>query len=220
MSRRTLLFPWLSAALLAASLLATDPVHASAPSPATLVARLAQPVPSQTPFVEVRQSAMLKQPLQVSGTYSRPDAATLVRQVQQPYQETSTIADGQVRVQRAGRAERVFALGRAPELASLQDSFAALLAGDLATLEKAFSLHSQGSAGQWQLTLTPRSPAVAARLRQLVLHGSGNELRCIQTQPVQGQAQRTLVGGTARAALEHGVDDGQALQALCQGAAS
>lgn len=163
---------------------------------------------------------MLKQPLQVSGLYRRPDAATLVRQVQQPYQETSTIADGQVRVQRAGRAERVFALGRAPELASLQDSFAALLAGDLATLEKSFSLTSSGQPGQWQLQLAPRAPALAARLRQLVLHGSGNELRCIETRPVQGAVQRTLVGGTAQAALEHGVDDGQALLALCQGAAS
>ena len=210
----------LGATLLISGLLVTEPAHATAPSPAQLVARLAQPVPSQTPFVEVRQSAMLKQALQVSGNYRRPDAATLVRQVQQPYQETSTIAAGQVRVQRAGRSERVFAVSRAPELASLQDSFAALLAGDLGTLEKAFTLHSQGSEGQWQLRLTPRAPAVAARLRQLVLHGSGGDLRCIETQPVQGSVQRTLVGGTAQAALAERVVDGQALQALCQGAAS
>ena len=220
MTRSTFLLPWLSTIALISGLLGTDTARAAAPSPARLVARLAQPVPSQTPFVEVRQSPMLKQALQVSGTYRRPDTATLVRQVQQPYQETSTIAAGQVRVQRAGRSERVFAVSRAPELASLQDSFAALLGGDLATLEKAFTLHSLGSDGQWQLQLTPRAPAVAARLRQLVLHGSGGDLRCIETQPVQGQVQRTLVGGTAQAALAEGVVDGQALQALCQGAAS
>lgn len=206
--------------LLAASLLLAETATAAVPSPAALVARLAQPAPSQTPFVEVRQSPMLKQALRVSGQYRRPDAATLVRQVQQPYGETSTIADGKVRVQREGRADRVFALGRAPELASLQGSFAALLGGDMASLERAFVLRSSGSDTQWQLQLQPRAPEVAARLQQLVLHGSGNDLRCIETQPVRGQVQRTLVGGTAQAALAEAVEDGQALQALCQGAGS
>lgn len=220
MQRRHLTHPWPAAILLAASLLLAEAAAASAPSPAALVARLAQPAPSQTPFVEVRQSPMLKQALQVSGVYRRPDAASLVRQVQQPYRETSTIADGKVRVQREGRADRVFALSRAPELASLQGSFAALLGGDLATLEQSFALHSSGNQTQWQLQLTPRAPAVAARLRQMVLHGSGSDLRCIETQPTQGQVQRTLVGGTAQAALAQAVEDGPGLQALCQGAGS
>lgn len=212
---------WLGVITLASSLSASPRADAAnAPEPAWVVAQLAQPVPSQTAFVELRQSAMLKQPLQLSGQYRRPDAQTLVREVRLPYQETSTIADGKVRVQRPGRAERRFALDRAPELASLQDSFAALLGGDLALLQQGFSLHSSGSAQQWTLQLTPRSPAVAARLRQLTLHGSGNDLRCIETAPVQGAVQRTLIGGTAEAALEHAVVDGQALQALCQGAAS
>jgi hypothetical protein len=206
--------------LLAASLLLAETASAAVPSPAALVARLAQPVPSQTPFVEVRHSPMLKQPLRVSGQYRRPDAATLVRQVQHPYSETSTIADGKVRVQREGRADRVFALGRAPELASLQNSFAALLGGDLTTLQRDFQLRSSGTGTQWQLHLQPRASELAARLQQLVLHGSGDELRCIETRPVRGQVQRTLVGGTAQAALAEAVEDGQALQALCQGAGS
>lgn len=188
--------------------------------PAWVVARLAQPVPSQTPFVELRQSPMLKQQLQVSGQYRRPDAQTLVREVSRPYQETATIAGGQVRLQRAGRSPRVFALDRAPELASLQDSFAALLGGDLARLQQAFQLSSSGSRAQWRLVLTPRAPTLAARLRRLTLLGSGDQLRCIQTEPVQGQPQQTLVGPAAEAALARGLADADALQALCRGAVS
>lgn len=204
---------------LSGSLLAMG-AHARDLSPAWVVEQLAQPVPSQTAFVEVRESAMLKAPLQVSGRYARPDAATLVREVQQPYRETSTIANGQVRVQREGRRDRVFPLDRAPELAGLQDSFAALLGGQLAVLERDFRLQVEGSQSQWRLVLTPHTARVAARLQDLTLHGSGDDLRCIEARPVKGALQRTLLGGTAQAAISGQVTDGAALQALCTGAAS
>ena len=200
--------------------LLTLSAHAREIDPAWVVAQLAQPAPSQTAFVEVRESPMLKAPLQVSGRYHRPDASTLVREVQQPYSETSTIANGQVRVQREGKRDRVFALSRAPELAGLQDSFAALLGGQLAVLERDFRLQAEGSQSQWRLVLTPHTARVAARLQDLTLHGSGKDLRCIQTRPVKGAIQRTLIGGTAQAAISEQVNDGQALQALCTGAAS
>lgn len=204
----------LSSSLVTASALAREL------DPAWVVRQLAQPVPSQTAFVEVRESPMLKAPLQVSGHYRRPDAATLVREVSRPYRETSTIANGQVRVQREGKRDRAFALGRAPELAGLQDSFAALLGGDVDALQRNFNMAVDGNEGQWTLVLTPRQASMAARLHSLTLLGSGKDLRCIQARPVQGQIQRTLVGGTAEAALHEQVSDGQALQALCSGAAS
>ena len=45
--------------------------------------------------------------------------------------------------------------------------------------------------------------------------GRGAELRCIETRPTQGDVQRTLLAGAARAAET--VSDAAALAALCTG---
>ena len=140
--------------------IATTPALASGVDAPWVLRQLAQPVPSQTGFVELRGSALLKEPLRVEGQYRRPDAATLVRQVRAPYAETTTIADGKVSIARAGKPPRVFSLQRAAELADLQASFGALLSGELAALEQAYRLQASGSAQQWQLVLVPKAQAL------------------------------------------------------------
>ena len=61
---------------------------------AWVLQQLARPAPMHTAFVELRDSPLLKAPLRISGEYRRPDAATLVREVQSPYAETTTIRAG------------------------------------------------------------------------------------------------------------------------------
>jgi len=172
-------------------------------------------VPAATPFVEVRESPMLKAPLRLSGEYRRPDAATLVREVRQPYSETTTIRDGHAILARAGKPERRFALSRAPELAALQSSFGALLSGDAEALRAHYTVDVQGTAAHWSLRLLPRDAALARRLQGIVLHGDGDELRCIETTPAKGPAQRTLMAGAAQAALRAG--EAADIAGLCRG---
>jgi hypothetical protein len=203
--------------LLPAMLLAGATLHAAPPEPVDagwILGRLARPAPMRTAFVEVRGSRLLKAPLRIEGEYRRPDDATLVRQVRAPYVETSTIRDGTVTLAR-GSASKTYALDRAPELAGLQASFGALLAGDRALLERHFMLASAGTREAWTLRLAPRGTAMAARVRELVLHGRGAELRCIETHPVKGDVQRTLLAGAARDAAV--LRDAAALAALCTG---
>ena len=52
--------------------------------------------------------------------------------------------------------------------------------------------------------LSPRDRALAAKVRDIVLRGRGAELRCIETRPVKGDLQRTLLASAARSA--HGRD--------------
>jgi hypothetical protein len=62
--------------------------------------------------------------------------------------------------------------------------------------------------------LTPLDAAVAKRVRAIVLHGRGAELRCIETEPAtEGEVQRTLLAGAARDAAA--VANARALAALC-----
>ena len=184
-----------------------------------ILAALARPAPMRTAFVEVRASPLLKQPLRLSGEYRRPREDTLVREVRVPYAETTTLTSsksgaGEATIARTGKAPRTFSLSRAPELASLQNSFGALLAGDRMLIERVYRVVAQGDRTRWTLTLAPKDKALAARVRGIVLYGQGAELRCIETRPVKGELQRTLL---ASAALAVRADtDANALQALCR----
>ena len=185
----------------------------TAPDPAWILARIARPAPSRTPFVELRGSKLLKSPLRISGEYRHPDAATLVREVRAPYAETTTIRAGEATIERPGKAPRRVSLARYPELAGIQASFGALLAGDIATLRRHYRLQSAGRRDAWRLVLTPLDAAGAGRVRDIVLHGRGAELRCIETEAAGGGVQRTLLAGAARDAGSGG--DAAAVAALC-----
>lgn len=184
------------------------------PDPAWILSRIARPAPSRTPFVELRGSKLLKAPLRLSGEYRHPDAATLVREVRAPYAETTTIRAGEATIERPGKAPRRVSLARYPELAGLQSSFGALLAGDIASLRRHYRLASEGRREAWRLVLSPLDAAVAKRVRGIVLHGRGAELRCIETEPAAGgETQRTLLAGAARDAGS--ADDAAAVASLC-----
>ena len=180
-----------------------------------ILAHLQRPLPASTPFLELRGSRLLKAPLRISGRYLRPDADTLVRDVSSPYAETTTLHGGDVRIVRKGQSTRRFQLSRAPELAALQASFGALLSGDRVQLERHYMLASTGQTARWQLVLTPKDTAMKTTVHQIVLHGRGSELRCIETIAAKGEPQRTLLAG---AAVEAGtIVDAQALAGLCDG---
>ncbi|AWV06019.1 LolA-related protein [Marilutibacter maris] len=181
-----------------------------------VLARIARPAPARTPFLELRDSPLLKAPLRVQGEYRREADDALVREVSSPYPETTTIAEGTVRIERAGRSPRSFAMSRAPELAALQASFGALLAGDRARLERHYRVEVDGSRRAWTLVLTPRDASLAAQVASVTLYGRGAELRCIESAPADGRVQRSLLAGAVVDA--DGVDDPVALAALCRGA--
>lgn len=178
---------------------------------------LARPAPMRTAFVEVRGSALLKAPLRLAGEYRRPDADTLVREVRSPYRETTTLRAGEAVIARDGKPPRRFALSRVPELAGLQTSFGALLAGDRAGIERTYTVAVRGSRERWTLTLVPKDKALAARVRDIVLYGQGAELRCIETRPAKGELQRTLLASAAQAVTA--TTDGAGFERLCRNGA-
>ncbi len=184
---------------------------------ATVLQAVARPAPSRTAFVEVRQSAMLRQPLRIEGQYRRERDGRLVREVHAPYVETTTLAAGEAVIERQGRAPRRVSLAQVPELAAIQAGFGALLAGDVALLEKTYQVEPAGSRQAWTLRLLPRDPRLARSLSRIDLHGREGELLCVESHPARGQAQRTLMAGAAAAAA--GVVEPEALAALCHGKA-
>jgi outer membrane lipoprotein carrier protein LolA len=188
-----------------------------------ILQKLARPAPMRTAFVELRGSAMLKAPLRIEGEYQRPDPDTLVREVRSPYAETTTLRNGEATIVRAGKTPRKFSLSRVPELAGLQASFGALLSGDRASLEKHYRLTPQGTRQQWTLVLAPLDAKMKASVRDITLYGRGAELRCIETRPLKGDLQRTLLAGAANEAAKAGsgkASSVDALAALCRAGAA
>jgi hypothetical protein len=197
----------------------------AAPPPSTqldaLLAKLARPTPAQTPFVELRGSALLKQPQRLQGRLQQPDADTLVREVMTPFHERTTIRAENVLIERYDNGSnkprtRKFSLRRAPELEGLLSSFTALLRGDRALLEKNYAVQMDNGAS-WKLQLTPRDPRLLKRVSGITLRGRGNALECMQLNQPDGQRTLTLLGMTAVAAAK--VGDATALGALCDGKA-
>ena len=177
--------------------------------------QMAQPdTATHTAFVELRESELLDAPLKISGEYRRLEGNTLVREVRSPYAETTTLKDGRATVERAGRSPRSFSLSRAPELAGLQDTFGALLAGDREVLEENFAVGAWGAIDGWTMTMAPRDRGLARRVQGITLFGANDELRCIETLGTDDSLQRTLLGSAAVAAA--GVDTAEGFERLCR----
>jgi Outer membrane lipoprotein carrier protein LolA-like len=167
----------------------------------TLLRGLARPAPSSTPFVEAHFSSLLTRPLVVSGelAYLGPDA--LARTVEKPYHERSEIRDDTVTVERQGEPAQRFSLQRVPEMRSLLASFAALLSGNVAALERQFQLDLHGDAHLWTIGLTPRDPYVHQRIRSITVSGRGTEPRCIVTFEANDDITLMLLAGAAKTPL-------------------
>jgi hypothetical protein len=166
-----------------------------------LLKRLARPAPATTPFVEVRFSNLLDQPLVVKGQLEYHEDGALVRAVSVPFRERTEIRGEAVTVERVGKATRRFSLKRAPELRSMLGGFAAVLGGGQESLKRDFSLALTGEEQHWHLALTPKAPSVGKYVRDIVIEGGASDPRCIVVTQPDAQASVMLVGKAAEATL-------------------
>jgi hypothetical protein len=167
----------------------------------TLLKSLARPAPAVTPFVEVRYSKLLDQPIVVKGQLEYHEDGTLVRAVAEPFKERTEIQGETVSILRAGKSPRKFSLKRAPELRSMLGGFGAVLGGSRGTLEKDFNLELTGELQGWKLALTPKSPQVGKYVRDIVIQGAKSEARCIVITQPDDESSVMLVGAASEAKL-------------------
>lgn len=183
--RRAALCALVAVALIGAS------SSASALTETELMTMLAGVTSSRARFVETRQSTMLKKPLVLSGRliYRRPDR--LEKHVQTPYQETIVIEGSRVLVMRQGSdSSRVVALPASGPAQALIESLRATLAGDLAALERHFTVGVAGTRGDWTLKLVPRDAALGAIV--LSVGFAGSERRVQRIEVVEAGGDRTV----------------------------
>ena len=145
----------------------------------------------QARFTERKFSALLKTPIESSGTliFRAPDL--LEKRTVEPQRETVKIEGSVVTYEsaalRGGAGKRTFALSDAPLLAALIESLRATLAGDLPALRRHYEVSWNATAqGGWQLTLVPRERALLDAVSKVVLRGAGSEVGAIDVVEANG----------------------------------
>lgn len=203
------------------ALLWTLPVAAFAASPSTnlattILSKMAQPAPAQTPFVQVSYQGMLDRPLIVSGQMKWLGGDNLERDVEQPYKEIAKIGNGELSVQRGNTAPRSIPVSRAPQVGAILSGFRALLGGDAAALSQDFDVTAQGSQAAWVLTMRPRAQALKSHVQSIQIDGRGNQPRCMTLSEADGDTTITLLGAMAKAGLPSVAPQLSALAARCR----
>ena len=150
----------------------------------------------QARFNERKFSALLKAPIESSGTllFRAPDL--LEKRTLEPQRESVRIEGNVVTYEGAPLGgtvqKRTFALSDAPLLAALSESLRATLAGDLPGLRRHYdvswsAVQTQVNAPkEWQLTLAPRERALREAVAKVVLRGNGSEVNTIEVVEASG----------------------------------
>ena len=128
---------------------------------------------AQARFTEVKHMSVLQAPLTVSGrlVYVRP--GRIERHVLVPYEERTIVSGDRVTIEsRSRNTSRTLSLESAPGAYALAESMRATLAGDLAALQRHYSVDLQGRLDDWTLSLTPREPAVASLVSSVRIAGA------------------------------------------------
>lgn len=143
-------------------------------------------------FTETRESELLSDPLEVSGTLRRDADGNLVRTTRAPVRETHTLTEEHVEVRRDDGFRRRFSMDRAPELKALRAALIGILDADRDRLAGHFRIRARRrDDDRWCLRLEPEDPAVAERVERITVHGRKARLERLHMRLADGETIRT-----------------------------
>ncbi len=140
-------------------------------------------------YKEEKQMELLDAPLYSEGTleYLAPDK--LVRTVLKPSRVRYTIDSKQVIIEKANK-RRIQNLDQLPLVKTFAESFRAILAGDLSSLQKYYEIVFSGNRDQWEISLQPRDKKLAAYVNRLMVSGEGDKILLYVVEDSNGDLTR------------------------------
>ena len=172
------------------ALVCAAPVRASDDELARLFAELGTRRERHARFAERKFSALLKAPIESSGTMIFRSPDILERETIEPQRESVRIQGGVVTYEgaavRGQTQKRSFALTDAPLLAALVESLRATLAGNLAELRRHYDVTKTGTGQAWGLTLVPRERAVRDAVERIELRGKSSDVNEVEIVEANG----------------------------------
>lgn len=141
-------------------------------------------------FVERKFSALLKAPIESSGTMVFRSPDIIERRTIEPQRESVRIQGNIVTYEgaavRGQTQKRSFALADAPLLAALVESLRATLAGNLPELRRHYDVTKTGAGQVWGLTLVPRERALRDAVERIELRGAGSDVNEVEIVEASG----------------------------------
>ena len=155
---------------------------------------LAQTPSASAAFTERQTSPVLSAPLISTGTLTYTAPEYLRKTTTSPTRE-DFILDGEKITLTSSQAggTRVFTINQDPRIAGLVEGIRGTLAGDLPALETFYTVSLSGDAAGWQLTLLPKTAALARFLRSITITGHRNFLDIIDTATADGGDSRMTI---------------------------
>lgn len=123
-------------------------------------------------FEQQKTIAVLPTPLVSSGRFALEQGQSMVWELLAPVQQTIHLSPTGITLTTDGKAAE--AVGRRmPKngAETITRIFTAVISGQWETLREYFVIEAKGDAGKWQLLLSPRSPNLAAYIRQIDIRG-------------------------------------------------
>lgn len=159
---------------------------------ARLMDLLARSKPGLATFNETKFIALLDRPVESSGELRFTPPRRLEKRTLAPGSET-LVADGDsLTMERHGK-RHTLALRDHPEVAVFIDGIRGTLAGDRASLERAFALAIEGDERRWNLVLRPLSAATARLVSRIDVSGSGADVQRIEISQADGDRSLMLI---------------------------
>lgn len=150
-------------------------------------------------FAERRELRMLEKPLELSGTlrYTAPDR--LERHTLKPSPESMLLTKDTLTLEDKARGRtRTVPLQQYPLIWAFAESIRSVLAGDLATLRRFYTVDFDGNAARWQLMLHPREPGMRSHINDIRISGAAQMIRTIEVNEAGGDRSVMTISDSVR----------------------
>ena len=158
-----------------------------------LMQLLAQHKSAKASFVERKYIAFVDQPIESSGelAFTAPDR--LEKRTLAPRTESLVLEGDNLRVEQAGKRPLSINLQSRPEAAAFVESIRGTLAGDLAALQKYYTLDLSGRAERWTLVLVPKQPRMQKIISRIRIEGAQSLVKLITFEQADGDRSEMLI---------------------------
>jgi Outer membrane lipoprotein carrier protein LolA-like len=158
-----------------------------------LMQGLAKQKANRVAFVELRYFAHLDAPLEMRGFVSVNPPHQLSKETLSPVAELMQIDEHSVSIKKAGKTQSL-AIADSSITQAMVGSLRGVLTGNLAAVKPHFQIELTGNAKAWRLQLTPTDSKAKLALTSLVVSGSEQLIRTVETvTPGNNRSLMTLI---------------------------
>lgn len=159
-------------AWLVALLIFALPVHAADDPVAMVKAQLAQPDVLRGQFQQSKQIQGFSKPLQSSGDFIVAREQGVLWRTLKPFPGVLKLTRDEIVATQGDAVSFRLSADNEPSVRIINGLMFALLNGDVAALDRQFTIRGEATAGGWKLALTPKQAAFAKLIRSIELQGN------------------------------------------------